>query len=758
MPVGTVLKDRFMRIIFIIALVAQILLSASMPTLAKDSVSEAQRYLNILGYDAGVVDGLYGKKTELALENFYSERGQIDNKVFNQDDLDAILKLGFSNPAAVKSPSYEILKILPERPDKFDVRPCNYEDNFSFSDIKKILLQNDYEFIDAFSENEEGFLTINDRLNQFLSELWATPTEQNADVVTKLFNALFTENYALSPKDNTHADSLPVKEALITMMYIFSVLEENNLIAPEEKLTFLSEIQKRFEGIQDATSWGFDMSSCEIGTDLFGCQNHTYSHQHVRTLYGAIFNSSKDFQMGKKLYKFAIDDLSSEGALWREASRSKWSWRYYAHALGHLLSIAEVYRLNGEDLYSYRSEVSGFTIHDAIAFYFRAIQNPKLMWQYSSKLEGVKGREDYQNYKSSEYLNQLITDTELAGTKNWYYIYRNQFPDHPNTILGDTLIPVFKKQIYSSNNSGFLAQCIYKSAFQETAFSLSSPINAPELNESKLYTSDELSYFIKDFKRDVIIQRNDLEISSDNSFSTLIGGDILFTVDGILFSTWLDIEFGRANQNDGDIKFLWEIDEGGNGFLARLHEGFAETKKVCGTFKDVPEGSLTIYFRAPNNDLLKKQDCYLKTLETKVPRYDFEVLTSLIESSSQLLNLIVKSKPSFEKLVNMVPEFDYENAEPTDKVSRFDRSEKSMRSKIKCLQSEFQKRGMPNVLSESDVSVLSEAFKGDNKQKNKSSLIKAGLSKETVAQNKKYLLRLVNFTASVDAFCAKPIR
>ena len=30
----------------------------------------------------------------------------------------------------------------------------------------------------------------------------------------------------------------------------------------------------------------------------------------------------------KILYKFAIDDLSSDGALWREASRSKWSWRY----------------------------------------------------------------------------------------------------------------------------------------------------------------------------------------------------------------------------------------------------------------------------------------------------------------------------------------------------------------------------------------------------------------------------------------------
>ena len=55
-------------------------------------VSKVQRYLNILGYDAGVVDGLYGKKTERALEVFYLERGQSDNNELNQQDVDALLK------------------------------------------------------------------------------------------------------------------------------------------------------------------------------------------------------------------------------------------------------------------------------------------------------------------------------------------------------------------------------------------------------------------------------------------------------------------------------------------------------------------------------------------------------------------------------------------------------------------------------------------------------------------------------------------
>ena len=64
------MKERSMRFFLVITLIAQILISAAMPALAEDTVSKVQRYLNILGYDAGVVDGLYGKKTELALETF----------------------------------------------------------------------------------------------------------------------------------------------------------------------------------------------------------------------------------------------------------------------------------------------------------------------------------------------------------------------------------------------------------------------------------------------------------------------------------------------------------------------------------------------------------------------------------------------------------------------------------------------------------------------------------------------------------------
>ena len=252
-------------------------------------------------------------------------------------------------------------------------------------------------------------------------------------------------------------------------MYIYSVLEKEGLLASHEQLHYLAELQKRFEAIQYAPRSGFLMNRCNFGKDTFYCQNHTYGHQHVRTIYGALFNDESHFNMGAKLYKFAIDDLSEDGALWREAVRGKWAWNYYAHALGNLLSIAEIYRLNGEDLYSYKSPKNGMTIHDAIEFYLKALEAPEMMWKYAKRLEGVKDRAGAENYTSRQYLDRVTNQPEGHGIKNWYYIYRSVFPNHENTILAETLIPTYKHRMLTSNNAGYLAQCIYKSPDQEVS-------------------------------------------------------------------------------------------------------------------------------------------------------------------------------------------------------------------------------------------------------------------------------------------------
>ena len=91
-------------------------------------------------------------------------------------------------------------------------------------------------------------------------------------------------------------------------------------------------------------------------------------------------------------------------------------------------------------------------------------------------------------------------------------------------------------------------------------------------------------------------------------------------------------------------------------------------------------------------------------------------------------------------------------------IEKFDRDVKSMQKKLSCLQSAFNKKDMGELLSKSDMLLMSKAFKNDQKPKNKSNLIRAGLNPILVNKNKKYLLRLINFTGNVETFCSKPIK
>jgi hypothetical protein len=44
---------------------------------SSNEVKDAQRLLTFLGYNVGTIDGIYGKKTELALKNFHSKLGEV---------------------------------------------------------------------------------------------------------------------------------------------------------------------------------------------------------------------------------------------------------------------------------------------------------------------------------------------------------------------------------------------------------------------------------------------------------------------------------------------------------------------------------------------------------------------------------------------------------------------------------------------------------------------------------------------------------
>ena len=544
------------------------------PTLSvANDILRVQKLLSELGYELGAPDGIFGNMSKNALEQYYQDRGMTYDGVIDSNEIENLtysLKQKRSRNLTQSNITHGA--ILPEKPSNFDYRSCIYEENLSFADIKKILREQGHQKLDGNGPDEEGFFTINDRVEMFHAELWANPTPVNVKKVKELYSLLFDSQYASGPYKNLKEDSLPVKHFTQALMYTFHTLKKNGQIDNKEEEIFLREIQKRIASIELAKESTYTMGGCKVGTN--DCNNMIYGSQLVRTLYGAITGIPNEFQRGEKIYKFAIDDLKPDGALWREAIRGKWSWKYYNHGLHYLLAIAETYRLNGQDLYSYRSPISGKTIHDAVSFYLDAIENPELMWNYASENHALKSYThlvDWNDFKSDEILDRIIGETEFSGAKSWLYIYRNVFKNHPNTARADQLIPTFQEQTLSSNDLGFFAQCIYKDANQKT------------------------------------------------------------------------------------------------------------------NFKD--------------------------HLPTK---------TTLIE--------------------------------------RFDRSKPAMTKKINCLNTGLDERGNLPTLSSDEIEVFSVAFENDQNPKNKRNLISAGLPREKVEKLKRYLLRLINFTGTVDEFCSRPIK
>ena len=56
-----------------------------------ENISNTQAALKLLGYSPGVIDGLYGKKTEIALQNYYKDKGRVYDGLLSDNEYDEIL-------------------------------------------------------------------------------------------------------------------------------------------------------------------------------------------------------------------------------------------------------------------------------------------------------------------------------------------------------------------------------------------------------------------------------------------------------------------------------------------------------------------------------------------------------------------------------------------------------------------------------------------------------------------------------------------
>lgn len=508
---------------------------------------QIQKQLNYLGYNIGAVDGIIGKRTKSQLNKILKDHGfSTEDKNLEEKYLE-LQKIFEAQDKLVSS-------ILPKN---FDLSPqCSVYGTEVFENIPTA------KEISGIKNIIQDWRYVEDNINRAIFQLTSAvlldpENSQVTNTLVKYLQDIGNSSFATQVSSDAE-ENLVLTDFLLHYAHAILALSELRLIDQTQKLQLVGMLKSRVSLPKYKQKHYYDMRSCtknkqgEKSSDLGGCQNHTYGVQHLRMLTGHLANDKNEYERGTKLYMFAIDDLGRSGALWREASRGAYSWGYYAHALGHLVTIASIDKALGGQIFDYKN-TAGNDIHNAIEFYIDALNIQNLMYAYSDTNWGVEGRKLSANPRSLEHYSKVTSDKFYH---EWFPVYRKAFPEHPN--VGKFLEAVnFGKHLpQRSKHLGLNTWCIYSDEANEAADSIElywitelADDGYESVTEAKdvliANTENELKVKNYDISDDSIGQRDKLRYSLDGEVMKIKGEVIVFGEERVSVNVIVPLSVGQ---------------------------------------------------------------------------------------------------------------------------------------------------------------------------------------------------------------------
>jgi poly(beta-D-mannuronate) lyase len=150
--------------------------------------------------------------------------------------------------------------------------------------------------------------------------------------------------------------------------------------------------------------------------------NHHYLNASVDMAWGALTGEQDMFDHGVAAYMDALTAMRADGSLPLETRRGARALWYQRHAIASLVTIAEIAAVQGVDLYG--REVDGRSIHTAIRFLTKAVEDPRLVLGYAA--------ENHNPGTSADWHQQDRTFLQTRGHGRhymaWVEPYRARFP------------------------------------------------------------------------------------------------------------------------------------------------------------------------------------------------------------------------------------------------------------------------------------------------------------------------------------------
>jgi poly(beta-D-mannuronate) lyase len=168
--------------------------------------------------------------------------------------------------------------------------------------------------------------------------------------------------------------------------------------------------------------------------------NHRYLSDSVDMAWGALRGDDALFRQGIESFLLALGQMRPDGSLPLETRRGAKALWYQRQAVSSLVTIAEMAAVQGYDLYA--MTVDGKSLHSAVDFLARAIEDPELVMPYARA-----------NQKHGEFANYLVQDRSFMRRRGhdrhymaWFEAYRARFPERDATRLLTRLLDEFEAQ------------------------------------------------------------------------------------------------------------------------------------------------------------------------------------------------------------------------------------------------------------------------------------------------------------------------
>lgn len=214
---------------------------------------------------------------------------------------------------------------------------------------------------------------------------------------------------ALAKTEEVHDAYYALKRALLPMIVSYTIIRESLSSDEQEKIEdwidpLVRKVDKKFDGDVDLN-------------------NHRYLADSVLTLWGAVIDDDDLYDKGQERFEIALDQMQADGALPLETRRGARALWYIRQSIADLTLIAEVYALNGDDLYGMTKDGKSLPL---LTNYFISAANAPLAIMPDASANYIPG-------PSEEFLNQDMAVLHRRGGKRHYMAFAHLYLKHYGT-------------------------------------------------------------------------------------------------------------------------------------------------------------------------------------------------------------------------------------------------------------------------------------------------------------------------------------